>query len=562
MRSSLLADEDVDLVDSVAGLRQILTDITADDTDHTHDVQPADDNSTPPPDSKPPDTSEQLSTSPGAVNMPLDDHIEDVQPADDSAVMANYENATEMDETSYEKLENTSQMETEYTDTKETMMDEKYLEAKDQKSDGTSDKEAEYADVDEVLLPLSEAKEYSESEDVECIQEPAATCEGEIKSIESSAVAVTCENMTETDEKLDEKREKTECTDTGGRLVDYAEDEMSDEECEGTMDEDVALPLDEVKEYSATEDMECNKEQAETESEILPDDGSIDNVNYDRTTELDEKFAEITSEMKTEWTDAGEMTADVAKDGESDEERDGTADIGEILLPSSEAKECSETEVNHQDSAETWERELQPTDSSISSVTYENTAEMGEQSDETADNFSEMECTDTSGTMVGEAKDEMPDEREGSSEKEVRSTDAGEVLLPLDEAEEDSETEDVECNQESTETRESEIKCTDDEAVLSEDEKRPELSDSGVKETPEMDGKWSETDAIVITEEADIDGAAAAADILSCDSRHRDDDDGGSDGADNRSSSLAKICADYDDDDEQVVSSFEFECLC
>lgn len=482
MQSSLLADEDVDLVDSVAGLRQILSNITAGDDDVSNracDVPPDDNVFSPSLDNKPPDTSGQSLDSRGEVNTSLDNRTLDVQPDDGSAITINGENMTETDEMSDEKLENTLEMETKCTDTNETMTDEdkKYSQAKDKTADeeheGTSDKDIKSTDIDGVVLPLPETKEYSETEEMECDQEST------------------------------EAREK---------------------------------------------------EEVATDS----------SVNYETTTEMDEKSNENlknTSEMEIEDTDTTGMMADEAKDQESDEENEDTLDnnmkstgIDEVLLPVAEAEEYSETENVEcgQESVETWEREVAVTDSSIVAMNCENMTEIDENSAAEQKNISDIETgyTDISGTIEDEAKDEKPDEEhEGVIDKDMKSTDNEEVLSPLAEAEEYLKTEDKECDKESSETGEMEMKCTDREAVVAEVEKCQELLDGDIERTSEMDGKWSETDAVMMMEEAIDESATATAGI----SPHADADDSGDDGHDGAEyhiSSLAKISVDFENDEQ------------
>jgi len=50
------------------------------------------------------------------------------------------------------------------------------------------DKKVEFTDFDEMLLPLDEAKEYAETEDMECVQEPAETWDREIQPTDGSTV--------------------------------------------------------------------------------------------------------------------------------------------------------------------------------------------------------------------------------------------------------------------------------------------------------------------------------------------------------------------------------------
>jgi len=610
MQSSLLTDEDVDLVGSVAGLRQILSNITADDDDdnsRTRDVQPADNEVGPPPDSRPRDTSRQSSDSPGAVNVSRDNRLMDIQPADGSAVTMIYENGTEREEKSDHKLENTSEMETGCTDTNEVMVEEavKHLVAKDKQSDeeheGALDEDIKSTDIDEVLVPLAEVKEYSETDE-------------------------------KSDEKLEDTSEmETEGTDAKGTEMDEAKDEKSGEEHEDTLDkntksidvDEVLLPLTEAKEYSETGDIEYNQISTATwEREIQPTDGSTGSMDSEIMTGTDEKSdqklentsemetectdtkgtvmgdakyeehedtldkdtkstdrtdrdeksdqrLENTSELETECTDTNEVMVDeavkhlVAKDKQSDEEHEDSldkdtksTDLDELLLPLTEAKEYSETgdiEYN-EESAETWEREIQPADSSGVTMNRENMTDTDEKADEKLENTSDMdtECMNTDGTMMGKAEDEEsdqePDEEcEGSFEMDMRFADSEEMLLPLAEAKEYSETGD----EESAETFEMEMKCPETNAVqLSEVEKWQELLDTDVKETSEPNGRWSETD-LMMMEDANDASVAVTADDSAHDSCDRDDVDyaGGSyDGAEHDNSSLSKICADYEDD--------------
>ena len=107
MRSSPAADDDVDMVDSVAGLRQILShiaDVSDDDDDDKRDVQ----------------LDQSLDSKPVDDSQPS---LEVKQSADSSIVM-NGKSATELDEKSDEKLENTSETDVKYTLSDGLMMDE------------------------------------------------------------------------------------------------------------------------------------------------------------------------------------------------------------------------------------------------------------------------------------------------------------------------------------------------------------------------------------------------------------------------------------------------------
>ena len=107
MQSSPVADDDVDMVDSVAGLRQILSHIAdvSDDDDDKHDVQ----------------LNQSLDSKPVDDSQPS---LEVKQSADSSVVVMNGKSATELDEKSDEKLENTLETDVKYTVSDGLMMDE------------------------------------------------------------------------------------------------------------------------------------------------------------------------------------------------------------------------------------------------------------------------------------------------------------------------------------------------------------------------------------------------------------------------------------------------------
>jgi len=429
-----LADEDADLVGSVSGLRQILSNITADSSDdknHMQDVQPADNEFSPPLSSK---HSEPYNT--GAASASLDNRSSDGQPADISTIVMNREN--EMDEKSDEEQQTTSEMETECTGG--VMFEEAKGEILDKELEGTLDKDVKSTDSDEVLLTLTEAKEYPETSDIECRQEPTETSEREAQAAENSIVTMSLEN--EMGEKLENSFETNTMHTDNSEVMGVTKDRKSDEELDGTLDEDMI-----------------------------------------------------------------------------------SANTGEVPLPSTEAKEYSDTDEKEcdQESAEIWEKEMD-----------------------------DERSTDIGVTMAVAEDEKSEKELQGTLVNDIQPTDMDKVVLPLDEAQEYPETEDMECRQESAETRESEMKYSESEEVEAGVEKCPELLDIGVGETSEMGGKWSETDAArTMAGERE----AAAADISSDDSPRRDDvnTSDGYDDAEYHSSSLAKICADYDDDDDEQV---------
>jgi len=482
----------------------------------------------------------------------------DIQPADGSAVTMSYENGAERDETSDEKMENTSEMKTGYTDTNEVMVDEavKHLVAKDKQSDeeheGALDEDIKSTDLDEVLLPLAEVDEYSETDE-------------------------------KSDEKLEDTSEmETECMNTKGTEMDEAKDEKSVEEHEDTSDkntksidvDEVLLPLTEAKEYSGTGDIEYNQistatwertEQAtggstgsmdseimtgtdeksdqklentsEMEIECTNTKGTVmgdakyeehedtldkDTKSTDRTDrdETSDQKLENTSEVEIGCTDTNEVMIDEAvkhlmsKDKQSDEEHEGaldedvkSTDVDEVLLPLAEVKEYSETggmEYN-QESVETWDREIEATDSSGVTMNFENMTDIDEKSDGKLGNTleTEIECADTTGTMVDEAKDEKSgEEHEDSLDKDTKSTDLDELLLPLAEAEEYSGTGDVECNEESAETWDREIQPADSSGVTMNRENMTD-TDEKLANTSEMEIERMNTDGTMVDETQD-----------------------------------------------------------
>jgi len=116
MQLSLMADDDIGMVDSVAGLRHILTDIATSDADDDNKI------------------------------ISLDNGTADEQPADSNTV------TTEVEEKSYENLDASSEMEKKCSDSDRTMGANEYSE--DNKTAGeheiSSEKEMKSTNDDEV----------------------------------------------------------------------------------------------------------------------------------------------------------------------------------------------------------------------------------------------------------------------------------------------------------------------------------------------------------------------------------------------------------------------------
>jgi len=163
-------------VDSVAGLRQILTNISAADDDENN---PSLDNHTPGGDlnpsldSKPSDDSRQTLDSAGEVK-----HAPDVQSAD-----MNSPNTTEMDEKSDEKLENTLETEIKHGDIDGMLTDEAEMEEKKMSRDdeGISELETKLADGDKAMVPETETHRAENNTDNQ------QTSEMDIKSADGAA---------------------------------------------------------------------------------------------------------------------------------------------------------------------------------------------------------------------------------------------------------------------------------------------------------------------------------------------------------------------------------------
>jgi len=192
MQSSLLADDDVDLVDSVAGLREILTNIatTVDDDDDDNEKKPLSEDRTQDEhsadglnvslDSHPLDDSQQPLDSTGDVNLSLDNHTLDVQSADSSIDVVNGKNITEMDEKSNEKLENTSEMEIKCTGNDAVLDGEKkYSEMIDGNSEETPETERKFIENDEVMM---------EDENSECEHERTTAANTELMHVDDADV--------------------------------------------------------------------------------------------------------------------------------------------------------------------------------------------------------------------------------------------------------------------------------------------------------------------------------------------------------------------------------------
>ena len=209
-----LADEDVDMVDSVVGLRQILADIsTADDTTDNNLTTQATNN--PSLDSQPSDDSRQPVDSTGEENLPLDNHTPDVESADGSVVAVDSQNAAQVDEKSDEKLENTSEMETKYTDIDGMTVNEAITYSETSKEqEGILEMETKYGDIDKAIMQeMEERSEKQSLEDASEMEIKLPSNDGEESGLE----------MAEKDFQVTSDKDRT-TVEAGDDLDDYDDD--------------------------------------------------------------------------------------------------------------------------------------------------------------------------------------------------------------------------------------------------------------------------------------------------------------------------------------------------
>jgi len=180
MQSSLVADDDdVDLVDSVAGLRQILTNIAASADDDDNDV--------------------------GGRN----NHTHTLDQS--SIIAASGTNDSETGKKSDEKWENTSETEIKCTRSDGMMMDEavKYSQVEDEKTSDekrcTLENETESTDADAVTV--HETTEHSEMSENNAEAESELASEREIKCTDRYAAAADDADEEREEEEEDEEDE-------------------------------------------------------------------------------------------------------------------------------------------------------------------------------------------------------------------------------------------------------------------------------------------------------------------------------------------------------------------